>query len=91
MSDGHVEIKFGVGTIRRDGREATAVVVDDRVAPLADIVERHATPGAAAPPMREFIKEWARWHGWLRGIGLDPAREEFWRPIDQVKFCAPVP
>jgi len=85
------EIAFGVGTMRRDGKEATAVVVDDQVASLADIVARHATPGAVAPAMRDFMRDWERWHGWLRGLDLKPSRGEFWLPLDQVKFAARVP
>ncbi|HUB96450.1 MAG TPA: fumarylacetoacetate hydrolase family protein [Stellaceae bacterium] len=85
------EVTFGIGTILLNGHQATAVVVKDRVAPLADIVARHSTPGAVAPPMRDFLKDWDRWLDWLRGLGLDPAREEGWHPIDRVKFAAPVP
>lgn len=51
------EIGFGIGTILADGKPATAVVINDRVAKLADIVARHSTPGAAAPVMRDFMPD----------------------------------
>jgi acylpyruvate hydrolase len=85
------EIGFGVGTMLLGGKEATAVVVDDKVASVADILARHATPGAAAPAMRDLMRDWERWHGWLRGLDLQPSREEGWLPLDRVKFAAPVP
>jgi 5-oxopent-3-ene-1,2,5-tricarboxylate decarboxylase / 2-hydroxyhepta-2,4-diene-1,7-dioate isomerase len=86
-----VEIAFGVGTILRDGHAATAVVVDDQVAALADIVARHSTPGAAAPAMRDFMPDWPRWHDWLRRLELAPSPAEGWLPLDRVKFLPPVP
>ncbi len=86
-----VEISFGIGTILRDGKPATAVVVNDQVATLADIVTRHSAPGAAAPLMRDFILDWERWHSWLRGLDLKPSPGEGWTPIDAAKFMAPVP
>jgi 5-oxopent-3-ene-1,2,5-tricarboxylate decarboxylase/2-hydroxyhepta-2,4-diene-1,7-dioate isomerase len=85
------EIIFGVGTMALDGKPATAVVVEDRVAPLAQIVARHSTPGAVAPLMRDFMPDWPRWHDWLRGLDLQPSREGGWLPLDRVKFLAPVP
>jgi 2-keto-4-pentenoate hydratase/2-oxohepta-3-ene-1,7-dioic acid hydratase in catechol pathway len=85
------EIAFGIGTMLADGKPETAVVVNDRVASLKDIVARHSTPGAIAPAMRDFMPDWERWHGWLRGLDLDPAREDGWRPLDAVKFAPPVP
>lgn len=91
MMDGKAEIAFGIGTMAGDNGPATAVVVNDRVAPLADIVARHSTPGAAAPLMRDFMADWDRWHDWLRGLDLDPAAEDSWLPLDTVKFTAPVP
>jgi 2-keto-4-pentenoate hydratase/2-oxohepta-3-ene-1,7-dioic acid hydratase in catechol pathway len=91
MSAGQIEISFGIGTIALDGEAATAVVVNDHVATLREIVARHATPGAVAPPMRDFMPHWERWHDWLRGRDLDPSREEGWRPAASVKFMAPVP
>jgi 2-keto-4-pentenoate hydratase/2-oxohepta-3-ene-1,7-dioic acid hydratase in catechol pathway len=85
------EIGFGIGTILAEGKPATAVVIDDRVATLADIVARHSTPGAAAPAMRDFMPEWDRWHGWLRGLDLKPDNGDGWLPMAAVKFMAPVP
>src|ERR1700728_830227 len=85
------EIIFGIGTMSLDGKPATAVVVEDRVAPLAQIVARHSTPGAVAPLMRDLMPDWPRWHDWLRGLDLQPSREEGWLPLDRVKFMAPVP
>ena len=85
------EIRFGVGAITLDGGAATAVVVNDQVMTLRDIVARHSTPGAAAPVMRDFLPDWQRWHDWLRGLRLDPAREEGWKPMEAVKFLPPVP
>jgi 2-keto-4-pentenoate hydratase/2-oxohepta-3-ene-1,7-dioic acid hydratase in catechol pathway len=89
MSD--TEIRFGIGTVLADGKPATAVVVDDRVAKLSDIVARYSTPGAAAPVMRDFLPDWDRWHGWLRGLDLKPATQDFWQPIAAAKFLPPVP
>ncbi len=86
-----VEIAFGVGTMVSADGPATAVVVNDQVMPLANIVARHSTPGAAAPLMRDFMPEWDRWHDWLRNLELDPSGEDGWLPIDSVKFTAPVP
>lgn len=91
MSDLDTSIKFGVGTILEGGRPETAVVVNDRVATLAEIVKRHSTPGAPAPRMRELLPDWQRWHDWLRGLALDPRRDGNWRPLDAVKFLPPVP
>ena len=91
MAESTAEIVFGIGTMLGDGGPATAVVVNDQVAPLADIVARHATPGAAAPLMRDFMPDWFRWHDWLRALDLDPSADDWWRPIDSVKFTAPVP
>ena len=91
MADGKAEIVFGIGTMVDNGKPATAVVVKDQVASLADIVARHSTPGAAAPIMRDFMPDWDRWHDWLRGLDLKPAPDEGWKPIDPVKFMAPVP
>jgi 2,4-diketo-3-deoxy-L-fuconate hydrolase len=91
MADGKAEIVFGIGTMIDNGKPATAVVVRDQVASLANIVARHSTPGAAAPLMRDFMPDWDRWHGWLRGLDLQPAPDEGWQPIDAVKFMPPVP
>ncbi len=91
MANESIEIRFGVGTIAEAGKPATAVVVNDRVATLAQIVAAHSTPGAPAPLMRELLPDWERWHEWLRGLALDPAREAGWRPMDAVKFLPPVP
>ncbi|MCC6473498.1 MAG: fumarylacetoacetate hydrolase family protein [Burkholderiales bacterium] len=85
------QIAFGIGTLFEDGRRATAVVVEDQVAKLADIVAQRSTPGACAPLMREFMPDWQRWHEWLRGLGLRPSPQEGWRPIDAVQFAPPVP
>jgi 2-keto-4-pentenoate hydratase/2-oxohepta-3-ene-1,7-dioic acid hydratase in catechol pathway len=84
------EIRFGIGTISIEGRATTAVVIDDHVATLTDIVARHSTPGAIAPLMRDFMPEWERWQSWLRGLDLKPSRDEGWQPIDEAKFLAPV-
>ena len=91
MTDGKAEVVFGVGTMIDDGKPATAVVVNDQVASLASIVARHSTPGAIAPVMRDFMPDWNRWHDWLRGLDLKPAPDEGWKPVDAVKFMAPVP
>ena len=85
------EIRFGIGTMLAGGKPATAVVVDDQVASLADIVARYSTPGAAAPVMRAFLPDWDRWHGWLRGLDLKPGAGDFWQKLDAVKFLPPVP
>lgn len=86
-----IEIRFGIGTAAIGGKAETAIVINDRVASLADIVARHSTPGAIAPPMRDFMLQWERWHAWLRGLDLNPSREEGWQSLDAVKFMAPVP
>ena len=91
MAQGQAEIAFGIGTIAIDGKPATAVLVNDQVATLRDIVARHSTPGATAPVMRDFLPDWERWHGWLRGLNLDPSRSDFWHPATSVKFMPPVP
>src|SRR5262249_43496158 len=91
MPEGQSEIGFGIGTIVANGKPATAVVVKDQVATLADIVARHSTPGAAAPPMRDFLPDWQRWHQGLRGLALKPAAEDGWVPLAAAKFLAPVP
>jgi 2-keto-4-pentenoate hydratase/2-oxohepta-3-ene-1,7-dioic acid hydratase in catechol pathway len=91
MERKEIEIRFGIGTAVYNGRPAKAVVVNDQVAPLAYIVAHHATPGATAPLMRDFMPDWEDWHTWLRGLNLEPSREEGWLPIDSVKFMAPVP
>ena len=91
MSDGKIEVAFGIGTMIDNGKPATAVVVRDQVASLASIVARHSTPGAVAPVMRDLLPDWERWHGWLRGLDLKPAPDEGWKPINSVKFMAPVP
>lgn len=85
------EIKFGVGTIALEGKPATAVVVDDQVATLADIVARHSTPGAPAPLMRDVMRDWERWHSWLRTLDLKPSRDQGWQTLDTMKFLAPMP
>jgi hypothetical protein len=46
MEDGRVEIGFGIGTMLRGDKPATAVIVSDQVTALADIVARHAGPSA---------------------------------------------
>ncbi len=91
VASSKAETTFGIGTIVCEGKPATAVVVDDLVLPLAQIVTRHSTPGAVAPLMRDFMPDWERWHDWLRGLDLTPSTEEGWQPIDAVKFSAPVP
>ena len=73
------EIRFGIGNILAEGKPATAVVVDDRVATLADIVARYSTPGAAAPAMRDFLPDWDRWHSWLRSLDLKPGLTGPWQ------------
>ncbi len=85
------EIRFGIGTAAIAGKSETVVVVDDQVTSLADIVARYSTPGAIAPPMRDFMPQWPRWHQWLRRLELKPEPEDGWLPIDQLKFLAPVP
>jgi 2-keto-4-pentenoate hydratase/2-oxohepta-3-ene-1,7-dioic acid hydratase in catechol pathway len=91
MADDTIEIRFGIGTIAEGGKPATAVVVNDQVATLAEIVARHSTPGAPAPLMRELLADWERWHDWLRGLALVPSRDGRWRKMDAVKFLPPVP
>ena len=83
------EFRFGIGTILAEGKPATAVIVEDQVATLAQLVARHSTPGAAAPLMRDFMADWQRWHDWLRRLDLKPG--DGWQPIDAVKFLPPVP
>jgi 2-keto-4-pentenoate hydratase/2-oxohepta-3-ene-1,7-dioic acid hydratase in catechol pathway len=85
------EIRFGIGTIISGGEQATVVVIDDQVSTLANIVTRYAAPGATAPAMRDLMPEWERWHDWLRGLDLKPARDEGWQVLEAVKFAAPVP
>lgn len=84
------ETAFGIGTMLLDGKPATAVVVKDQALPLAEIVSRHSTPGAPAPLMRDLMPNWDRWHDWLRNLDLDPAKEDGWQSIDDVRFAAPV-
>ena len=91
MEREEIEIKFGIGTIVHNGKPATAVVVNDQVATLADIVTRYSTPGAIAPLMRDFMPDWEDWHTWLRKLDLEPSKEGGWLAIDSVKFMAPVP
>jgi 2-keto-4-pentenoate hydratase/2-oxohepta-3-ene-1,7-dioic acid hydratase in catechol pathway len=90
MADDAIEIRFGIGTALIGGKPQTAIVIDDQVASLADIVARHSTPGAAAPCMRDFMPDWDRWHDWLRRLELTPSRGEGWRKLDEVKFLPPV-
>ena len=90
-SNNDVEIGFGIGTMVRDGQQPVAVVVNDRVAALADIAARHTPPGAVPSSMREFMPDWERWHDWLRGLDLKPAAGDGWAPLDAVTFAAPVP
>jgi 2-keto-4-pentenoate hydratase/2-oxohepta-3-ene-1,7-dioic acid hydratase in catechol pathway len=85
------EIKFGVGTVAIDGKPATAIVIDDQVATLADIVAGHSTPGAPAPSMRDVLRDWERWHSWLRALDLRPSHGQGWQTLDAMKFMAPVP
>jgi hypothetical protein len=40
MAEQQSEIRFGIGTMLAEGKPATAVVVEDRVAPLTDLVAR---------------------------------------------------
>ncbi len=91
MPEGQNEIHFGIGTILAGGKPSTAVVVDDQVATLADIVARHSTPGAAAPAMRDFMPDWPRWHEWLRELDLQPSHQDGWAPLAAAKFLAPLP
>lgn len=88
--DGKIEVTFGIGTMLDAGKPVTAVVVEDRVASLANIVARHRAPGVV-PDVRDFMPEWERWHDWLRGLDLAPTPDEGWRPLDAVTFTAPVP
>lgn len=83
------QIGFGIGALAPEGKPA--VVVDDQVAALSDIVARHPGAGAAPACMRELMNEWNRWHEWLRALALKPSPEDGWRPLDSVKFTAPVP
>lgn len=83
-------ISFGIGTIVVDARAATAVIVNDRVITLQDIVRRYSTPDAPAPLMREFMPQWQRWQDWLRRLELQPSLEDGWQSMHAVKFMAPV-
>lgn len=85
------EIAFGVGTADVADKPATVVVVNDRVASLADIVARYATPGAVAPAMQDFMADWPRWTDWLRNLALERSDDDFWRPLEDTRFHAPVP
>jgi 2-keto-4-pentenoate hydratase/2-oxohepta-3-ene-1,7-dioic acid hydratase in catechol pathway len=89
--DDKPEIAFGIGTLLHDGKPATAVVVNDRVATLADIAARYRAPPAAVPPARDFMRDWDGWHGWLRELDLRPSPDEGWLALDSVKFAPPVP
>lgn len=89
MSDATQDIAFGVATIATDAGPSTAVVIGDAVMPLKTIVGRHSTPGAVAPGMRLLMADWPRWHDWLRGLDLDPQRDEGWSPAATVRFLAP--
>jgi len=91
VTDFDSTIAFGIGTVATDGKPGTAVIIGDRVAPLADIVARYSTPGAVAPLMRDFMPDWDRWHDWLRGLDLDPRDDELFRSSTSVKFLPPVP
>jgi 2-keto-4-pentenoate hydratase/2-oxohepta-3-ene-1,7-dioic acid hydratase in catechol pathway len=87
----NIEIAFGIATAVLDGEPATAVVVHDQVALLADIIARHSTQTLAAPLARDFMRDWDRWHDWLRGLDLEPVAGAGWRSLDSVTFMAPVP
>ncbi len=90
MGQTTAEITFGVGTAVIDGSPATAVVVNDLVMPLRELVGRYSTPGAVAPPLREVLDHWERWYDWLRGLALQPSAGDGWSAIEAVKFMAPV-
>src|SRR4051812_49229913 len=81
-----MEYPFGVGTVAEGAKPA--VIVDDKVATLEAIAKRKPPKGNVPASMREFMPEWDRWHDWLRGLDLEP--DESWKPIDSVKFLAPV-
>lgn len=85
------ETPFGIGTGLFDGEPGTAIIVEDHVMPLAEIVRRHATPGAAAPAMRAFIADWDRWLDRLVRLELKPDVEDGWLALDAARFTAPVP
>ena len=84
---------FGIGTVLDGAQRKTVVVVHDYVCPLSKIVERYSTPGAAAPEIMTFLKDWDRWHDWLRGLDLSHSKEDGWTHIDAVPFgpCVPEP
>jgi acylpyruvate hydrolase len=86
-----IEIAFGIGTILRNGQPASAVVVNDQVAALVDIVAHNRAPRPVAPTTGELLRDWERWHSWLRSLDHRATSESAWRPLDSVKFTAPVP
>lgn len=90
MESGEAGIRFGLGTVDRGGREAVAVVVNDRFSLLSDVSVKHRPPRAAPATMRELMPDWALWHDWLRGLGLDPSKQEGWKALDEGKFMAPL-
>lgn len=91
MADKKTEIEFGIGTILREGAPTTAVVVRDQVLALSDLAARHPALGTQAPSlMRDLLTNWDRWHDWLRGCDLKPTPDEGWKPLDSIKFKAPV-
>src|SRR6187200_2980628 len=93
MDSSKPENVFGAGAITRGERKETAIVVSGHVCPLPAIVRRYSTPGAAAPDIMDFLKDWERWHDWLRALTLKPDPADGWVPIDAQQFrpCVPEP
>ena len=93
MDTAKPENVFGIGAITHNGRDETAVVVSGHVCPLSQIVQRHDSSRAPAPDIMAFLKEWDRWHDWLRGLNLQPDAADGWTPMDEQQFrpCVPEP
>ncbi len=85
------EVTFGIGTVVLGDQPETAVVIDDQMLTLREIVRRYSTPHAVAPPVRIVLDDWDRWYDWLRGLDLRPSVDDGWKHMDTVKFTMPIP
>ena len=56
MAAAEPEVSFGIGTVVLGDAPETAVVVDDHVLSLREIVGRYSTPYAVAPPVRIVLR-----------------------------------